>query len=166
MACKNIQIVIYSRSQIDDANRKENTMIRTSIRTAAFIPLVFICLLFAGRPSHADIEWIEKKQIKFEVSPIDIVTSPDGKWLIVLSSGEILVYSIPDGKVISRMPVDKAFDKLTYSAADDSIILSSSVGKTMEFVQIAEVHKFSLEGLPFKGPKNAPVTVVVFSDYQ
>jgi len=141
-------------------------MIRISIRAAAFSLVVVICLLFAGRPSHADIEWTEKKQIKFEVSPIDMVTSPDGKWLIVLSSGEILVYSMPEGKVISRMSVDKAFDKLTYSAADETIILSSSAGKTMEFVQIAEVHKFSLEGVPFKGTKNAPVTVVVFSDYQ
>jgi hypothetical protein len=141
-------------------------MTRTSIRAAAFTLIVAICLLFAGRPSRADIEWTEKKQIKFEVSPIDMVTSADGKWLIVLSSGEILVYSIPEGKVISRRPVDKAFDKLTYSSEDETIILSSSTGKTMEFVQIAEVHKFSLEGLPFRGPENAPVTVVVFSDYQ
>jgi len=141
-------------------------MIRTSIRAAAFTLIVVICLLFAGRPSRADIEWTEKKQIKFEVSPIDMVTSPDGKWLIVLSSGEILVYSMPEGKVISRMPVDKTFDKLTYSATDETIILSSSARKTMEFVQMVEVHKFSLEALPFKGPKNAPVTVVVFSDYQ
>jgi len=141
-------------------------MVKTSLRLITFTFVVIICLFFSVRPSLADIEWTEKKQIKLEVAPIDMVTSPDGKWLIVLSSGEILVYSIPEGKVISRMPVDKAFDKLTYSATDETIILSSSARKTMEFVQMVEVHKFSLEALPFKGPKNAPVTVVVFSDYQ
>lgn len=128
--------------------------------------VVIVCVLFAGRPSHADIEWTVKKQIKFEASPIDMVTLPDGKRVIVLTSGEILVYSIPEDKVISRLKVDKAFDKVTYSAANETLILSSSTGNTMKFVQMVEVHKFSLEGIPFRGPKNAAVTVVVFSDYQ
>jgi hypothetical protein len=141
-------------------------MIRILIRSAAITIVLVICSLFVSLPSHADIEWMETKQIKFEVSPIDMVTSPDGKWLIVLSPGEVLVYSMPEGKIISRRSVDKAFDKLTYSATDETIILSSSTGRTMEFVQMVEVYKFSLEGLPFKGPKNAPVTLVVFSDYQ
>ena len=80
--------------------------------------------------------------------------------------GELLVYSIPEDKVAGRMSVDKAFDKLTYSAADDTVILSSSTAKTLKFIQMDVVHKFSLAGVPFKGPENAPVTVVVFSDYQ
>jgi hypothetical protein len=166
LPCKNLQTIIYFVNKIDDATRKDNEMVKTSLRVTAFTLVGIICLFFAVRPSLADIEWTEKKQIKLEVTPIDMVTSPDGKWVIVLSSGEILVYSMPEGKVINRMPVDKAFDKLTYSAPDETIILSSSSGKTMKFVQMAEVHKFSLAGLPFKGPENAAVTIVVFSDYQ
>jgi WD40 repeat protein len=141
-------------------------MIKTSLRVTTFTLVAIVCLFFAVRPSLADIEWTEKKQIKLEVSPIDMVTTPDGKWVIVLSSGEILVYSISEGKVINRMQVDKAYDKLAFSAADETIILSSSSGKTLKFVQMDDVHKFSLEGLPFKGPDNAAVTIVVFSDYQ
>ena len=141
-------------------------MVKTSVR-AAIVSLVAVISLFtAVRPSYADIEWTEKKQFKLDVSPIDMVTSPDGKWVIFLSRGEILVYSIFEDKVAGRMPVDKAFDKLTYSAAGDTVILSSSTAKTLKFIQMDVVHKFSLAGLPFKGPENAPVTVVVFSDYQ
>lgn len=142
-------------------------MEKMPIRTLALSLFAFICLLFVVvRPSRADIEFTENKQIKLDVSPIGTVTSSDGKWMIVLSPGEILVYSISEGKVINRLPVDKAFDKLAYSAANETVIISSSSGKLIKFLQIFDVQKFSLAGLPFKGPENAPVTLVVFSDYQ
>ncbi|HET7319265.1 MAG TPA: hypothetical protein VFK23_09030 [Nitrospirota bacterium] len=137
-----------------------------SVRWAVLTLVSALCLLAAGRPSQADIEWTEKKQFKLDVSPIDMATSPDGKWVIFLSRGELLVYSVPDDRIAGRTAVDKAFDKLTYSAVDDTVILSSSTAKTLKFIQVEAVYKFSLAGLPFKGPENAPVTVVVFSDYQ
>lgn len=137
-----------------------------SVRWAVLTLVAALCLLATGRPSRADIEWTEKKQFKLDVSPIDMATSPDGKWVIFLSRGEVLVYSVPDDRIAGRTPVDKAFDKLTYSAVDDTVILSSSTAKTLKFIQMEAVYKFSLAGLPFKGPENAPVTVVVFSDYQ
>lgn len=139
---------------------------KTSVRSASLALIAVLCLLAAGRPARADIEWTEKKQFKLDVSPIDMVTSPDGKWVIFLSRGEVVVYSVPDDRVAGRTPVDKAFDRLTFSAADDTVILSSSTTKTLKFIQVEAVHNFSLAGLPFKGPENAPVTVVVFSDYQ
>jgi protein-disulfide isomerase len=141
-------------------------MVKPSIRAVLVSLMAVLCLLATGRPSQADIEWTEKKQFKLDVSPIDMATSPDGKWVIFLSRGEVLVYSVPDDRIAGRTPVDKTFDKLTYSAADDTVILSSSTAKTLKFIQMDVVQKFSLAGLPFKGPENAPVTIVVFSDYQ
>lgn len=141
-------------------------MLRASLRATLFSLAVVICLLSAGRPSLAGIEWTEKKVIELDVSPIDVVTSPDGKWVIVLSPGELLVYSMPENKIVNRMPVDKAFDKIAYSAADGTVIMSSSIGKRIKFIQMDVVHEFSLKGVPFKGPEDAPVTIVVFSDYQ
>src|SRR5512143_4228057 len=99
---------------------------KTSVRSAALSLLAVMCLLAFGRPSQANIEWTEKKQFKLDISPIDMATSSDGKWVIFLSRGEVLVYSVPDDRIAGRTPVDKAFDKLTYSAADDTVILSSS----------------------------------------
>jgi hypothetical protein len=123
-------------------------------------------MLAAVQPAHADIEWTEIKQLNLGASPIDVVTSPDGKWVIILTPGEILAYSIPEDKVVNRMPVDKAFDKITYSAADGAVVISSSTGNMIKIIQMDVVHTFSLAGLPFKGPENAAVTIVVFSDYQ
>ena len=128
--------------------------------------IVTLSIFTAVRTAHADIEWTEKKQLQLEASPLDMATSPDGKWLIVLTPGEILVYSIPEDRVVNRMPVDKAFDKITYSAADGAVLISSTTGNKIKIIQMDVVHTFSLVGLPVKGPVNAAVTIVVFSDYQ
>jgi hypothetical protein len=141
-------------------------MKKSHLRLAAVSLVAALCVLAAVRPAHADIEWTEKKQLKIEASPVDLVTSPDGKWVIILTPGEILAYSIPEDKVVNRMPVDKAFDKITYSAADGAVLISSSTGNMIKIIQMDVVHAFSLAGLPFKGPENAAVTIVVFSDYQ
>jgi len=94
-----------------------------SIRVTAF-SFMAACLLSSGGPSFAEtIEWTEKKQLKTEVAPIDLATSADGKWLIVLTPGELLVYTMPGHQVVNRMPLDKAFDKLAYSSADDTVIM-------------------------------------------
>jgi hypothetical protein len=141
-------------------------MDKTFIRAAAVSLVVSLCMLSTGLSALANIEWTEKKQLKLGASPLDLVTSPDGKWVIILTPGEILAYSIPEDKVVDRMPVDKAFDKITYSAADGSVLVSSSTGNMIKIIQMDVVHAFSLAGLPFKGPENAAVTIVVFSDYQ
>jgi hypothetical protein len=141
-------------------------MNKALVRAAAASLVVTLCMLSAIRPSYADIEWTEKKQLNLGASPVDLVTSPDGKWVIILTPGEILAYSIPEDKIVNRMLVDKAFDKITYSAADGAVLISSSSGNMIKIIQMDVVHKFSLAGPPFKGPENAVVTIVVFSDYQ
>jgi hypothetical protein len=141
-------------------------MKKSPLRLAAVSLIVTLCMLTAVRPAHADIEWTEKKQLKIEASPVDLVTSPDGKWVIILTPGEILAYSVSEDKIVNRMPVDKAFDKITYSAADGAVLVSSSTGNLIKIIQMDVVHTFSLAGIPFKGPENAAVTIVVFSDYQ
>ncbi len=123
-------------------------------------------VMVAPRSASAEIEWTLKKKMNLEVTPLDIASSADGKWIYLLTPGEIVVYSEADGKVVKRVPVDKAFDRLTYSAADNTLIVTSTSGKTMDIIQLELVYHFSLEGLPFEGGKNAPVTIAVFSDYQ
>jgi protein-disulfide isomerase len=141
--------------------------LRQKILIGTFLAL-FAAAAFAFGPHRvfANVEWTLKKQLKLEAAPLDVASSVDGKWIFVLTSGEILVYSASDDKVVNRIPVDKTFDHLTYSVPDKSLIASSSAEKTLKIIQLEVIQHFSLEGLPFEGPKNAPVTLVVFSDYQ
>lgn len=115
---------------------------------------------------HADIDWTIKRHLNLEAPPLDIATTPDGQWIFILTPGEILVYSISENKVMNRIPVDKACDRLTHSARDNTLIVTSGSKKTLKMIQLERVQKIVISGLPLQGPEHAPVTIAVFSDYQ
>jgi protein-disulfide isomerase len=114
----------------------------------------------------AEVAWTISGQLDLKTPPLDICTSADGKWLYILSAGEVAVYSFADDKIVNRIPVDKAFDRMVYVKEKNALVLTSHAGNTVQIIQLDLVNQFVLSGLPYKGPKNAPVTVVVFSDYQ
>ncbi|KPK20892.1 MAG: hypothetical protein AMK69_23010 [Nitrospira bacterium SG8_3] len=114
----------------------------------------------------ADLELTERKQLSLDVSPLDIAASADGQWLFILTPGEIIVYSAFEDKISKGIPIDKGFDRLTHSARDNALILSSRSEKAVKIIQLELIHQFDNSGLPVKGPENAPVTVAVFGDYQ
>jgi hypothetical protein len=116
--------------------------------------------------AHAEIEWNVKKQLQLQATPLDAVPSADGRNIFVLTPGEILVYSLPEYRVVSRIPVEKSLDRIAHSAKDNSLVLTSGADKTVKIIQLENVHQFSLDGLYVKGPRSAPVTLAVFSDYQ
>jgi hypothetical protein len=114
----------------------------------------------------ADVDWTEKTELNLEAPPLDVVASSDGKWLFVLTQGQLLLYAAPENKLLKQIPVDGQFDRLAYSPKDNTLVLSSSSGRTLKFIALELVHEFDVSGLPFKGPETAAVTVAVFGDYQ
>jgi hypothetical protein len=122
--------------------------------------------LFLPQFTHADMEWTVVKQRNLDVAPLDIASSSDGEWAYFLTPGEIEVYSVLEDKVVNRIPIDKTFDRISYVAQSNSLIVSSSAKKALTFIQLEFAQKFALDGLAVKGPENAPVTIAVFSDYQ
>jgi hypothetical protein len=123
-------------------------------------------LLVAAPALPADLDWTVTRQLKLEASPLEVAPSADGKWIFILTPGEILVYAVNEDKVVKHIPVDKAFDRVTQSPSDNALILSSRSGQALEIIQWEPVFKIDVSGLPFKGPEHAPVTVAVFGDYQ
>jgi hypothetical protein len=137
---------------------------KNGLTTAA---LALMTMAIASPPAaYGEIEWNVKKQLKLDATPLDAATSADGKNVYVLTPGEVLVYGLPEYGLVTRIPVDKALDRMTYSARDNRLILMSGADRTVKVLQLETVHRFSLDGLFVKGPQNAPVTLAVFSDYQ
>ena len=134
------------------------------IYLAAFIAA--LCWGGLSPVSGADVDWTEKAVLNLEAPPLDVVASSDGEWLFVLTPGRLLVYSVPENKLLKQIQVDGPFDRLAHSPNDNTLVLSSSSGKSLKFIELELVHEFDVSGLPFKGPENAAVTVAVFGDYQ
>lgn len=112
------------------------------------------------------MEWKITRQLDLQATPLDIATSADGRWILILTPGEVLIYSVGEDEVINHIPVDPTFDKLTYSTKNNTVILTSHSKKSMKIIQLDVIRDISVSGLPFHGPEHASVTVAVFDDYQ
>ena len=55
---------------------------------------------------------------------------------------------------------------MIYSEKNSTLILTNAATNTIKILGIDLVQEISIEGSPFKGPENAPVTLAVFDDYQ
>jgi protein-disulfide isomerase len=139
---------------------------KNAARRLGIFLLVIISWVSVPQFIYAEIDMTLIKQTNLDVQPLDIAASVDGKMIYVLARGEILVYSIDEDKVSNRIPIDKDFDKLTYAAKDNVLILTSSSSKTLKIIQVDFIYNIAIDGLPFKGPADAAVTIAVFDDYQ
>ncbi len=136
--------------------------------------MIFLCVCFffaAGwaflpHPVQAEVEWRVVKDLDLKATPLDVTSSSDGKWLFILTPGEILVHSFQEGKVTDRIPVDKSFDKIASLPWPHLVTVSSSSSKALKIILLESVYKIDVTNLPFKGPQDAFVTVAVFDDYQ
>jgi hypothetical protein len=124
------------------------------------------CFVVTAQFVCAEVDLRIITRIDVKEKPLDVAASSDGEFIFILVPGEVLVYSIPNDSVTGRMQIDKAFDRLIYSAENSTLILSSSVGKEISIVQVERVYNVVLSGLPFKGSEDAPVAIAAFEDYQ
>jgi len=115
---------------------------------------------------YADIDWRVIREIDLKEQPLDLVTALDGKTLFILVPGQVLVHDMKTYEISQRISVGKEFDRLTYSPGNNILILSSSTAKTLKVIQLERIHEFDFSGSPSLGPKDAPVIITVFSDYQ
>ena len=120
---------------------------------------------FVGTAS-AELEWTIKNPVPLTAAPLDNAVSADGKLLFMLSAGEIAVYSLTQSKTINTIPIDPDYDRISVSPRGNSLIVTSSAGKSMRIIDLEFVYQIDKSGLPLKAPADAPVTIAVFSDYQ
>ena len=123
-------------------------------------------LVYATAVIPVQMEGTISEELDLKAPPEEVCASADGKWLYVLSAGEVAVYSFAEGKIVNRIAVDKSFDKMIYIKEKNSLVISSRSGNTVQIIDLEEVYQFDTSGLPYQGSKRAPVTLVVFSDYQ
>ena len=129
--------------------------------------IAFVYAFIIGvHPAQADVEWSLLNRIQLDVTPLDLASSADGRWVYVLGPGEIEVYSAFDNRVVTHIPIERSYDKISYSASISSLLVSSSSEKSIKIIQLELINSFDFTGLASKGPADAPVTIAVFSDYQ
>ncbi|MEW6593560.1 MAG: thioredoxin domain-containing protein [Thermodesulfobacteriota bacterium] len=130
---------------------------------------LFFLLLPAVALARVDAEVLHT--IKTETPPRDLASSTDGQWLYVLTEGgRVQVYNA-DGTLNDVIRVDPAMDRIsvagfTGAGVDDKVYVSSSKTAAVQALSVSFAMPIDTTGAPFVGPANAPVEIVVFSDFE
>ena len=130
--------------------------------------LIVFFVVSAGfvSPVSAELEWTFRKEVPLTTAPLDNAVSADGQSFYLLSAGEIVVYSLTRNKTINTIPIESEYDSIAVSPKGNSLILTSSAGKSLKIIDLEFRYNIDISDLPLKGPADAPVTIAVFSDYQ
>ena len=133
----------------------------------AFFLLLFApMVLFPSWPAMAGVEIAGKRTVALEGGVVDAAATPSGKRIFVLTDrGEILVYS-EGGKLEGRLSVGPSITGIRLGPDQDSLILLKSKENAFELVDLDFIQEIDIAGAPYKGPVDAPVVIVVFSDFQ
>ena len=99
-------------------------------------------------------------------SPVDIAISLNGRRVFALTeTGGLLIYA-PDGRLEARVPMAAGTDILQATPREDVILVGNSREKTLKVITLDFLQTIDTRGLPARGPADAPLELVVFSDFE
>ena len=137
--------------------------------TVLFLTIVFSSVAFAASSTpqnNASLEWKIIKQWKLPESPVDIVNSYDGKHVFILTKeSKVLVYD-DQGQLEGGVAVGKGVNAIDISPRAEKLYLIDGEKNTITTLSIDFIRDINISGSPFKGPEDAPVTVVLFTDFE
>jgi len=136
------------------------------MKRAMIAAALLVCLGLLTVGAHAAVEWQSIQTIETGKKLVDVAVTPDGRRTFALTAdGEVLVYAAA-GRLEDTLQVGVGFDGISCSAIGDRIYLSNRAAGKLQIVEVIFVRDINTAGSPFLGPPEAPVTVVVFSDFQ
>lgn len=137
------------------------------MRTIFSFAISVIALLLSLHPASALVETKLHTTINMPASAIDVASSSDGTWTFVLTAGGKLHIYSADGQLNDIVQVDPAADRILVNGQQGELLLvSSSTKKTVQLMTLTFAAEIDVTGSPYLGNLAAPVTVVIFSDFQ
>lgn len=129
----------------------------------------FFSMLFifaAASICFATVEWQIIQTLNIDASPLDMAVSPDGRSIYVLTEdGNIHIYSA-DGTLKDKIHIGSRVNHIKIGPKGERLFVSSRQNKTLKVITLDYIYDINISGSPYKGAKDAPVIIAVFSDFQ
>ncbi len=133
--------------------------------------IVTLIALYLPASALAAIDWSVDQSIETKASIKHMAPSFDGNSLFVLTGTNELVMYDASGKALGSMKVDPGMDQIHLSGfqkagVPEQIFVANSATGQIQRLSFSLVAKIDLSGSPFLGNADAPVALVVYSDFQ
>ena len=130
----------------------------------------FLCIGFmsfaAVSTPLAGVNMDIQHKLTLDNPPLDMVASPDGKFIFVLTNtGDIAVFD-QKGILQNKIHVGDEVDQIKMDPQGNRLFVSSRSKKVIQIIALDFFVEIDTADSPTKGPRNAPVVLAVFSDFQ
>lgn len=136
---------------------------------AVSLLLFSVAPLFGAMPnqgSNGNVEWRKLDELQLPTKAIDFVYSLDGKYLFVLTEDhKVLVYD-RRGTLQGSIGVDAGVTRIDAAPQGQMLYLMDTEKNLTATLAIDFILNIDITNSAFKGVPDAPVTIVVFSDFQ
>ncbi|MCD6294831.1 MAG: hypothetical protein J7M20_07905 [Deltaproteobacteria bacterium] len=129
---------------------------------------LFIMIMFFSTVStpFAGVKMDFQHKLTVDNPPLDVVTTPDGKYIFVLTNkGNLSVFD-QNGALQNKIHVGDQVDQIKMDPQGNRLFITSRSGKTIQIIALDFFVEINTADAPFKGPRDAPVVFAVFSDFQ
>ncbi len=155
----------------NNSSTKKQMLIKRSMLIAALIANVAIYSSpsIAAQPlagHDKQVRWQYTPSWKVQGDVIDMAHSLDDKRVFFLTSDQkVLIYST-EGKLLGSIPVDPQVAHIDISPIGDKLYLFDRSKKEFSSISLAFQRTIDTTDAPAKGAENAPVSIVIFTDFE
>ena len=139
---------------------------KTILAVALLLPLAAQAQEVKKTNVSGALNWTVQANWSLPAKPLDLVHSLDNKKVFILTADSKVHIFAADGRKLGEMPVEA--DTVAIDIAPRGEMLYLINGRTNSFtaMDIGFSQQIDITGAPVRGKADAPVTLVVFSDFE
>ncbi len=141
-------------------------MMKTSSLLFKYLAFASVTTCWIITAWAGDVDWRINKTLKLADTPIDVAVSSNGKQTFVLTdAGQIIIYDAV-GNPSGTIDIGGYIDKIMPGPNENSLLVFSKQRKVAQVVSFVIKMQIDTDGSPFRGNPEAPVEMILFSDFQ
>lgn len=123
-------------------------------------------LAVADASGASGVQWQVENSWQLPEKPIDLVYSLDGQRVFILTNQQqVLVYDA-EGNLLGKIAVKKGVSSIDIAPRGERLYLLNDRDNSFTDLSVDFMADIDVIGSPFLGKADAPVTIVVFTDFQ